>query len=385
MAGKTEAALAHISATEREFEQSLGELPTKALRLAARTNIADAPKGISQSAVVESLIKAGTAAVAAGAIDAGLDCLRQAAAKSEAGTDGQLIARAFHELGSALVHGIRGFDDEGAIMLRRAADKAIEVGASRAAAASLRELGYIEALAGRRPAAADILNEALGYADTDDEALAGIHSMIGFNLVDWGKIQRGLSHFEQSLAFARKCGSQRREIWALGVGAWGQIRGGHLELADEWLTDCITQCDQIRWVAFQPWPQALLFEARMMQGRVDNSASDTLDEARVLSIQLGDPCWEAAIARSIAWLHENSGDLVKSIDWLSHARERCCSVTDIYAGLLVEILADQHRLYQKLDRPDKASLSARELVSLAARTHADAHIKTAMAAVSEFD
>lgn len=383
MAGKPDAALAHISATEKDFEQSLGERPTKALRLAARANVADAPKGVSQAAIVESLIKSGTAAVAAGAIDAGLDCLRQAAAKSEAGTDGRLISRTFHELGSALVHSIRGFDDEGAIMLRRAADRAMEVGASSAAAASLRELGYVEALAGRRPAAAEYLNEALEYADGDDEALAGIHAIMGFNLVDWGKVHLGLSHFEQSLAFARKCGNQRREIWALGIGGWGQIRGGHAAVADEWLTSCIAKCEEVRWVAFQPWPQAMLFEARLMLGRIDNSASIALDEALALSSQLGDPCWEAANARAIALLHEDSGDLTKSIEWLNHARERCCSVTDLYAGLMVEILADQQRIHQKLDCPEKASSSARELVSLAARTHADAHIKAAMVAVSE--
>lgn len=97
--GKMDAAAAHIEATEREFERQVGERPSQALRAAARKNVADPPKGISQAAVIDALIKSGTAAVAAGAVDAGLDNLRQAAARAEKNGDNHLVARSFHELG----------------------------------------------------------------------------------------------------------------------------------------------------------------------------------------------------------------------------------------------------------------------------------------------
>lgn len=382
LSGRMDAANAHIDATEREFEKQVGERPSPALRAAARKNIADPPQGISKAAVLESLINSGTAAVAAGAVDAGLDCLRRAAAEAEHGADPELAARAFHELGTALVHAIRGFDDEGALMLRRAADTAAEVGASRTAAAAWRELGYVEALAGRRPSAAQYLDEALRIAGTDDDALAGIHAVTGFNLVDWGQAELGLPYFEQSLGHARACGNRRREIWALGIGAWGQLRAGNPAKAEDWLRDCLALCADTRWVAFQPWPRALLAEAGMLQGRAGASTLNELEEALALSSQLGDPCWEAANARSIALLHADGGDLVAAERWLDHARQRCCSVSDLYAGLMVEIIADQMRLQAKLGKREAARATGRELLSLAARTHADAHLALAFAVVN---
>ncbi|MCY1126174.1 BTAD domain-containing putative transcriptional regulator [Frigidibacter sp. RF13] len=378
MAGKSDAALAHIGATEAQFEAAVGERPSRALRLAARKTVGDPPKGISETAIIDSLVKSGTAAVSAGAVDAGLDCLRQASAKAEAIGDHYLIARTFLELGSALVHAIRGFDDEGSIMLRHAADIAVEAGCSGIAAAALRELGYVEALAGRRPAADIHLKHAFDHADNDDDALAGIHAMMGFNFVDWGQHHLGLSHFEKAIDRARSCGNQRREIWALGIGGWGQLRAGRADIAEDWLTRCTAMCDDMRWLAFRPWPQALLVEARLRQGRVENSAAATLDASLALSVQLGDPCWEAATARAKALLHEDRGELGDASDWLVHARSRLCSVTDLYAALLIEILSDELRLFRKRRKTDEASLTARELVVLAARTHADAYLEDAV-------
>lgn len=380
MSGKMDAATAHIEATEREFERQVGEKPTQALRAAARKSIADPPKGVSEAAVIDSLIKSGAAALAAGAVDAGLDCLRRAAAKAENGTDQHLIARTCHELGAGLVHAIRGFDEEGAILLRKAADTGSEIGSSSIAAASLRELGYVEALAGRRPDSAKYLKSAMDFAQDDDNALAAIHAVTGFNLVDWGKTKSGLSHFEQSLTYARKSRNRRQEIWALGIGAWGHLRDGNAPAAENWLKTCLKLCEENQWIAFQPWPQALLAEAQIVLFRPGNSAQIRLEESLALSSQLDDPCWEAANARSLALLQMDGGDLVAAESWLDHAHARCCSVTDPYAGLLVEIVADQVRLQQKLGNADRVAEKARDLLSLSARTHADAHLGIAMAA-----
>jgi hypothetical protein len=53
-------------------------------------------------------------------------------------------------------------------------------------------------------------------------------------------------------------------------------------------------------------------------------------------------------------------------------------VTDLYAGLLVEIVADQMRLSQRKGDPGAAAAFARALLPLAARTHADGHLGPAM-------
>lgn len=380
--GNMDAATAHIDATEREFERQVGEKPSQALRAAARKSVTDPPKGISQAAVIDSLLKSGTAALAAGAVDAGLDNLRQAAAKAEKIDDNHLVARSFHELGSALVHAIRGFDDEGSIMLRRAAGVAVESGDSLIAAMAFRELGYVEVLAGRRPLAAKYLREAQDLGQNDNDILASISAVTGFNLVDWGNLDAGLSHFEQALTYARSSGNRRREIWALGIGGWGQLRAGNPVAAKDWLSRCLELCSDTAWIAFLPWPQALLAEANLAMGQKDNSVQISLEESLALSKQLGDPCWEAACGRAFALLQIQEGDLKTAEGWLSHARETCCSVTDLYAGLLVEIVADQMRLQQEMGNSDHATELARELLSLAARTHADAHLEIAITVVN---
>jgi tetratricopeptide (TPR) repeat protein len=247
---------------------------------------------------------------------------------------------------------------------------------------ALCELGYVEALAGRRPSAANYLAEALSYADGDMENLAGVHAFMGFNLVDWGQVELDVSHFEQSLTFARSAGDRRREIWSLGIGAWGNIRSGRLAEAQDWLTSCLTLCDDIRWLAFRPWPIALLAETKMALGEISNSSQPELEEALALSSQLGDPCWQAATARSLAIVHSESENYEMADKWMSHARERCCAVTDLYAGLLVEILSGQIALFQKTGREQNAVEVAREMLSLAARTHADSYLNFAASVIN---
>lgn len=380
-AGEMAAAVAHVDAAEARILQETGEKPSPALRAAARKSIADAPQGVSKNASIDALIKSGKAAVSAGAVDAGIDCLRRAAEDAEDVGNDHLQALALQELGTSLIHAIRGYDDEGALALQSAADIAKRIGASDIAAQSLCELGYGEALAGRRPSAATYLDDALGYAANNDTCLASIHAFLGFNLVDWGKVELGVSHFQQSLDFARRAENRRREIWALGIGAWGVFRAGRAEDARAWLTQCIALCDETRWLAFRPWPVALLAEVRLAMHEVSNSMQNDLEEALALSNQLGDPCWQAAAARSLALVQMDAQNFDEAGKWLAHARERCCSVTDLYAGLLVEILADQVRLSQMRGDAQTASALARDLLPVVAKTHADGHLDFATAAL----
>lgn len=155
--GDLSSAAAHVDATEARFLRETGEKTTAALRAAARKSIADAPQGVSKNAMIDTLIKSGKAAVSAGAVDAGLDCFRRAAADAEKIKDDRLLAQALLELGTSLIHAVRGFDDEGVLALQSAAEVASRTGSSDLTAHALCELGYSEALAGRRPSARGLL------------------------------------------------------------------------------------------------------------------------------------------------------------------------------------------------------------------------------------
>jgi tetratricopeptide (TPR) repeat protein len=378
LSGQYEAAARHAEATEAVFLAELGESPSPALRSAARRTISAPPSGISQEAFVRSLIQSGLAAVSAGAADAGIDCLRRAVSDAEKIKGGPLRARATVELGTALVHSVRGYDDEGAVLLLQSTELARVAGDQGIAAAGFRELGYVEALAGRRPAAARYLSQALDLAQ-DRNDLAGIHAVTGFNLVDWGRVTQGLEHFEFALDHARSAGNRRREIWTLGLGGWGMLAAGRLTDADQWLGDCLTLVEQQRWIAFRPWPVAVLGESRLRQQASPPQLRPALEQAFALSCQVQDPCWEAAVARSLALSYAAENDFSQAINWLSEAGRRCARDTDGYAALQVAILADQATVSRQQGRAEAADVFGREWVALAARTHMDAHVERATA------
>jgi tetratricopeptide (TPR) repeat protein len=376
LAGRTDAALAHVETTERLFMEELGVAPSLALRSSARLSVASAPGGISPEAHVKSLIRSGMAALAAGAPDAGIETLRQAAAQAEKCADFHLHAEATLELGKGLIHSVRGFDDEGAVLLWQCVEIARSRGYAGIAAAGCRELGYVEALAGRRPDADSYLRTALQFAEGPDD-LAGVHSIIAFNMIDWGQFVRGLEHYDLSLDQARASGNRRSEIWSLGLGAWGLLAAGRMDEAESWARNCLDLVDDVHWVAFRPWPVAVLGETRLCREGSSASIRTSLEEGFALSCQLRDPCWEAANARSLALSYAAEQRFEVAARWLEEADRRCMRVTDPYVALRVEILATRVEISQKLGRDEDAAVLSREWIGLAARAHMDAHVERA--------
>jgi DNA-binding SARP family transcriptional activator len=373
-AGRHDGALAQVKLVEKLFFEELGEKPSPALRSAARRTISSAPAGVSASVFVRSLIDAGLSALSAGASDAGIDCLRRAVHEADKIADGALQARAALELGTALVHAVRGQDDEGAILLHRATELATVAGDQRISTTAFRELGYVEALAGRRPAAATYLGKALAGAE-DPEALAGIHSVIAFNLVDWGRCELALEHYAIALDMARESGSIRREIWTLGMGAWGLLEQNRCQEAENWLNRCLELVDGERWVAFRPWPIALLAECRTRR-RTSHSSID-LERAYALSCQLGDPCWEGVVARAIGLRALSEEDLQSAFQWFSVGYRKSMRETDGYSALQVKLLGNRAETSRLLDPGELADDLARQWVALAARHHMDTEVSRA--------
>src|SRR5205085_2588648 len=101
------------------------------------------------AATARGQLEAGKAAIAAGALDVGLESLRRACVAAESCGDDYLHARAELAVGSALVHGMRAYG-EAAVALHRAANLAHRIGASAIAATAHRELGFVDVQAGRR-------------------------------------------------------------------------------------------------------------------------------------------------------------------------------------------------------------------------------------------
>lgn len=369
--GADEAAAAHVLTTTDLFNEELGHDPTPALRDAARPRLADPPPGVSTHAVVASLLESGRAALAAGAPDAGVELLRRAAQDSERAGDRQLAATCLYELGSALVHAVRSHDDEGATLLQQSAVLAAEVGDHRIGAQTLRELGYVDALAGRRPAAAEHLQQAEILAGDDPDLLAGVHSIRAFNLGDWGRFAEAGAEYSLALDLARRTGSTRREAWTLGLGAWMHLADGDVAEARVWTDACLVLTESTRWIAFRPWPAAVLAEIELTDGALTASSRVSLEEAFALSCRLGDPCWEGATARMISLAHAAEGELDEAQVWIEQALLRSQRCTDTYAAMLAAILATAGELSAAAGDEVRAAHHARTLVALAARAHLD--------------
>jgi DNA-binding SARP family transcriptional activator len=382
LAGHDRAALTHVTEVERSFRAELGEEPSPALRSAARAHLADPPPGVSPAAVATTLLESGRAALSAGACDAGLDCLRRAGAQAESAGDDALLARCLYELGSALVHAVRGFDDEGTLLLGQAVQLARTAGDVPTAVSALRERGYADALAGRRPEAQRHLDLAGDLAGDDAGLRAGVHAIAGFNLADWGRLDEGLARYQLAIDCARHAGDRRREAWVLGIGAWALLAAGRVPEAVRWVTDSLTIVQDLRWVSFEPWPSSVLAEAALADGGDRTASPADLERCFALSCQLDDPCWEGGSGRVLALHHARRGDDAPALRWIAEARTRCIRKPDIWAGLLGAILLTEAELRAAVGDVGGAEAASRDLVALAARAHLDGLLPGGLAILS---
>jgi DNA-binding SARP family transcriptional activator len=379
MSGLTDAAVRHIEQVEALFRADLGVVPSAALRSAARPMVSASPPGVSLATLAASSLSAGAAAIAAGAIEAGIDCLRRAAGQAESAGDTQLLGACLLELGSALVHSVRGFDDEGGVVLEQSAALAAEVGDLATLIAALRERGYADTLAGRRPEARERLDRATELAAGRANLLAGLHAVGGLNESDWGHHRAAIEHYGQALEHARSSGDQRWEAWALGLGSWAALMAGDLDGAAEWAESGLDAVRNLRWASFEPWPMSVLAECRLVAGSSPSFAD--LERGFAMSCQLEDPCWEGASGRVIAMHHAQRGDYDSAASWITEARTRAVRRTDTWMGVVGAVLATEIDIRRDAGDPAAATSAARELIALAARTQLDGFLTYGVAAL----
>jgi len=317
------------------------------------------------SAAAQSQLDAGRAAIAAGAVDAGLQCLRRAVAEAGRGRDTALRGRALAALGSALVHAVRGRDEEGAVLLREAVGLATGSGDRETAVAALRELGFVDVQAGRRTTAEDWLVRAQEAAETDREH-AAVLGVRGMSASDRGDYPTAFAHLSDSVERAGRGGDHRQQAWSLSIMGRAHLLRGELSQAGAVLDDSLELVHEQRWMAFLPWPQALRGELDLRRGDLDGAA-DALEHAWALGCQLGDPCWEGMAARGLGLLDAGRGDRAGATGWLTEATARCTRVPDhyhwIHAHVLDTVITDA------LDHgdPRRAAELLATLVPLAAR------------------
>ncbi|MFE6254545.1 BTAD domain-containing putative transcriptional regulator [Agromyces sp. NPDC057865] len=369
--GDVDAAIRQADASEAMFAIELGVTATPAIRAAARPTVAAPIPGIPARATSVSLCDAGLAALSAGAADAGIECLRGASASAEASGDKELLGRCLMELGTALVHSVRGYDDEGAVILASAVDLALEAGAEQIAARALSELAYVDVLAGRRASAAQYLEKASGLSADDPPLIAALAGIEAMNLTDWGRLDASVERFRTAVELSRTAGAVRREAWNLGIGARTFYLLGRLDEAAEWAHRSCALADAERWTAFRPWPEAWLAHVRLARGDDPSVVREAAEETFALARQVQDPCWEGLAAKSIGLTHVAEGHYEIALDWMKNAGTIYRRVTDSYTWAEVDAFLAEAQAALNFGDADRAEAVARQAVAIAAKGSMD--------------
>jgi DNA-binding SARP family transcriptional activator len=349
------------------FRTELGVDPGQAVMLAA-----DAPSGhgriqrVSTRASVAARLEAGQAAMDAGAIDSAIAALRGAVAEAYDADDAELQGRSLLALGSALVHGVRGRDGEGAGVLHEAIAVAERMSADAASAQAHRELGYVEMLRGRYDRAQRWLRRAVSLAADDPTERAWAHAIQGVALTDVGRHADASRELREALRLAEAADAGAVQAWALTSIGRGHLLRDELPAARDALERAVELARRLRWTAFIPLPESLLADVDLAGGRIEAAAAK-YEHAYELSIQLGDPCWEGMAARGIGLVADRRGDGEAAVRWVAEARTRCVRLPDAWLWVEAYCLDALCTLAQEHGRPEAARWIG-DLEALAART-----------------
>jgi DNA-binding SARP family transcriptional activator len=349
------------------FRRELGIEPSPALAAGTQTVTASATAGpLSGPAAARAQLEAGQAAIKAGAVDAGLQCLRRAVVDARDAGEHALQADALVALGSALVHAVRCRDEEAAASLHEALAVGTRPELAASAAAASRELGYVELLRGRYDRAQRWLEHAGDLAGDDGAERGRIACSLGVVLTDTAHYERAIEELSRSLRLSHDAGDATQMAFTLAMLGRAHLLRDDLEPAGAAFDESLACARHDNWTAFTPWPLALRGDVDLATGSTE-AAVERYEHAFALACQLGDPCWEGIAARGIGRAAAARDEIDKALEWLTEARARCVRLPD--AWLWIEAytldalcsLAVEHRL-------PAAAAWIEALAALAART-----------------
>jgi DNA-binding SARP family transcriptional activator len=324
------------------FERELGVAPGPALQAALRERRHDQPQ-IVDDATIEAIIEAGSAAVSAGVVDAGLHLLRSATRFAVGAHRTRLRISARLVLAEALIHALRGRDEEGVAALHEADEIADRHDLPDAMARARAELGYVDFLRARYDRAELWLTDALRLAGDATEIRAKALTYLGSVHSDRSDYRLASTFLEEAVALARVADAPRLGAYALAMLGRVNLFREDLDLAAEQMDASIACAEQQHWLSFLPWPQALRGHVELARGNPERAAP-VLRQAFARACQIGDPCWEGLSARGLALVAEAEGDTGRAFAMLAEARVRGSRYADPYVWLECFILDAQCEL-----------------------------------------
>jgi DNA-binding SARP family transcriptional activator len=340
-----------LSASTELFQRELGVPLGPEVYEAARMEPArPAPATAGGRASLRALLESGEAAVSAGAVDVGVGSLRAAAVGAKDAGDTATEAMALLALGSALVHGTKGRDEEGSAALHRAITTAEAVGDRGVAASAHRELGYVELLRGDYPRAEIWLRTAADLADGDTLEMARIRAVTGACLTDVGAHDRARAEFDIALELSESIDHAKQTAWSTAMVGKSKLLCNELDLAEDALRRASDLAHAERWTAFLAFPEALLAEVWVRRGKL-GEAAETFEHAFALGCQVDDACWEAYSVRGMGLLKAATGDLDDAVGLMEKALDRCARQRDTHLWVRAYVLDALSAIATRMNHP----------------------------------
>lgn len=277
-------------------------------------------QSVASTAEVRAAVDAGRAAMGAGAVGTGLDQLRRAVALSTQGEDRALEAEASVALGQALSHSLRAPDSEVTALLHGGLADAEETGNQRLAALACYELGFIAVQSGDVRHGADWLDRAQRMAGDDHDLNGAILGVRGMAHSDAARYADAIQALEESIEHANSAGKPRQAAWSLSLIGRLHLLRGELETAGTVLDYSLETVRAERWVAFLPWCEALRAEVLRRQGDAETARS-LAEHSFALASDLGDACWMATAARSLALIELDQARGDAAVEWVRRSLE----------------------------------------------------------------
>ncbi len=328
-AGDPEGAARRAEACTELFRRELGIDPSGALRTAAEASEAPVVGRVSSGAAVLAQIEAGEAALAAGAVDAGVQRMRGAVAAARTIDDRELLARALVSLGGALVHSARGRDEEGAASLHEGATLAEEAGRADVAATGWREISWVQFLRAQYERAEASLTRTAVLAAGASEELAWVDVTRGACRHDTGDYAAAGELLRSGVERARRLPSGQPLAQALTLLGRYHLLRGEIEDAVHVLDQALAEVDARGMTAFVSWPESFRGEIDLALGDVD-AAEARVEHAFALGCQVGDACWESIGLRGLGLVAAARGDVPRALDLLLEAPRLCRRLPDTY-------------------------------------------------------
>ncbi len=311
----------------RHLRDEVGVEPTLLLR-SASDPLSGGDRGLSGRGAVLAHLEAGRNAVAAGAVDAGLESLRAALVAARTLGDRHLTAECLVALGSELIHAVRGVDQHGLALLHEAIPLAEASGDAALVARGTREIGYVDFLRARYERARVWFARARDAASGDPLERGWIDAYDGSGRTDVGDTTAA-EFLAAALDIAVTVSDGHLEAYARAMIGRDHLLRGDLDAAVAQLEASIASARRGAWTGFVPLPESILADAERQRGDL-SGARELAEHALTIGRQVGDPCWESTAGRSLGLIAVAEGRTQAGLALLADAPEQCRRLPDTW-------------------------------------------------------